>query len=88
MNAGAWVVFELHAGTGSSPFRIRVRDAGERSMALVTCGSREASGIGATARDALEAALAPFGPRTTGAVLAAPAMFAASAALLAAREVG
>lgn len=88
MNTGAWVELELHVGMAAAPFRIRVREAGERSTASVACGSTSTSGIGATAREALVAALAPFGSRTTGAVMAAPAMFAASAALLATREVG
>jgi hypothetical protein len=88
MNTGAWVELELHVGMAAAPFRIRVREAGDRSTASVACGSTRTIGIGATAREALVAALAPFGSRTAGAVMAAPAMFAASAALLATREVG
>jgi hypothetical protein len=68
--------------------RIRIREAVERATASVECGATRTSGIGATAREALVAALAPFGARTAGAVMAAPAMFAASATLLAAREAG
>jgi hypothetical protein len=44
--------------------------------------------VGATAREALVAALAPFGPRTSTAVMAAPEMFAASALVLAAQVAG
>lgn len=88
MNTGAWVELELHVGTAAAPLLIRVREAGERSTASVTCGRTRTSGIGATAREALVAALAPFGSRTAGAVMAAPAMFAASATLLAVRDAG
>lgn len=88
MNTGAWVELELHVGMAATPLRIRVREAGERSTATVACGPMQTSGIGATAREALVAALAPFGARTAGAVMAAPAMFAASAEILAARRAG
>ena len=88
MNASSWVEFELHVGGSAGPYRIRVREAGERSMASVVCGSAAATGIGPTAREALVAALAPFGARTTTVIMAAPAMFAASALVLAAREAG
>jgi len=88
METSAWVELELHVGMADAPFRIRVREAGERSTASVACGSARTSGIGATAREALVAALAPFGSRTAGAVMADPAMFAASATLLAVRDVG
>lgn len=82
------VEFELHVGMTAAPFRIRVREAGPRSTASVACGEMATTGIGATAREALVAALAPFGARLSTAVMAAPAMFAASAQVLAAREVG
>jgi len=88
METSTWVEFELHVGMAASPFRIRVREAGARSTASVACGAMSTNGIGATARQALVAALAPFGSRLTTAVMAAPAMFAASATLLAARDAG
>ena len=88
METSAWVEFELHVSTAAAPFRIRVREAGARSTASVACGEMTTSGIGPTAREALVAALAPFGTRLTTAVMAAPAMFAASARVLAARTAG
>ena len=66
--------------------RVRVAEQGERSFASVTWRATSSDGLGATAREALVAALAPFGTRTVAAVMASPAMFAASAAVLAARE--
>lgn len=89
MNTGpATVEFELHVSMTAAPFRIRVREAGPRSTASVACGAMATTGIGGTAREALVAALAPFGTRLTTAVMAAPAMFGASAEVLAARDAG
>jgi hypothetical protein len=82
------IAFELHVGGASQLMRISIRLGGERSSASVACGAMTTSGIGATAREALVAALAPFGARMTTAVMAAPAMFAASARCLATRPAG
>jgi hypothetical protein len=70
----------------AQPVRIRVTERQRRAAAWVACGSLESNGIGATAREALAAALAPLGRRRAVEVMAAPAMFAASAQLLASRE--
>ncbi len=80
------VEFELHVGTVTDVVRVRIRDRGKRCVASVECGPARTSGLGATAREALVAALTPFGARTSTAVMAAPAMFGASVQLLAARE--
>jgi hypothetical protein len=83
---GPVVEFAVEVMDLTQPVRVRVSERDERAVAWVTCGSGASSGIGATAREALAAALAPLGGRRASEVLAAPAMFAASAQLLAARE--
>jgi hypothetical protein len=70
----------------AQPVRVRVSVRGERAVAWVACGDLMSDGLGASAREALVAALAPFGRMLATEVMAAPAMFAASARLLAARE--
>jgi hypothetical protein len=79
------VEFELRIATAGHPVRIRIREFEARAAAFVDCGSASTSGLGGTAREALVAALAPFGARTSTAVMAAPEMFGASAQVLAAR---
>lgn len=86
MNTGSSVEFAVEVATLTGPMRVRIAELGERSVATVAWGATSSSGLGATAREALVAALAPFGQRTRTAVMAAPAMFAASAAVLAARQ--
>lgn len=85
MKNRSWVEFELRVVTVVDPVRVRISDHGERCVASVRCGATGTSGLGANAREALVAALAPLGARTSAAVMAAPAMFAASAQVLAAR---
>jgi ABC-type proline/glycine betaine transport system permease subunit len=80
------VEFAVEVATLAGPMQVRIDELGERSVASVAWGATSSSGLGATAREALVAALAPFGQRTLSAVMAAPVMFAASAAVLAARE--
>ena len=70
------------------PVHVRVSERERRAAAWVECGTLASSGIGATAREALAAALAPLGRRRVSEVMAAPTMFAASAQLLASREAG
>lgn len=70
----------------AQPVRVRVSERGQRAVARVDCGGRTFNGLGASAREALVAALAPLGGRRATEILAAPAMFAATAQLLAARE--
>ena len=64
-------------------FSMRLDPLGERWVAVVDCEHERHHGIAATAREALAAALAPLGKRTAASVLADPAMFGASLALLA-----
>ena len=77
MNASRWFDFEL-----SSTVHLRLGDFEDRWAAIVRSGSTTTDGVGATARDALVAALAPLGPRATVLLMAQPVMFAASAELL------
>ncbi len=79
------VEFELRVATAGHPLRIRIREFDARAAAFVDCGPASTSGLGGTAREALVAALGPFGARTSTAVMAAPEMFAASAMVLEAR---
>ncbi|HEX6655595.1 MAG TPA: hypothetical protein VF153_05220 [Candidatus Limnocylindria bacterium] len=86
MNNGHWVDLELTVTGLSQTVQLRIGCFGERSLASVELGAVRTSGIGATAREALVAALAPLGTRMTTTVMAAPAMFGASAQLLAVGE--
>jgi hypothetical protein len=86
MNSGHWVDFELTVTGLSQGVQIRIGTFAERCVASVELGAVRTSGIGATAREALVAALAPLGNRMTTTVMAAPAMFGASAQLLAVGE--
>ena len=86
MKFGSSVEFAVEVATLAGPMQVRIAELGERSVVSVSWRATSSSGLGATAREALVAALAPFGRRTATAVMAAPAMFAASAAVLAARE--
>jgi uncharacterized membrane protein len=83
---GSVVEFGVELLGIAQPVRVRVSERDGRAVAWVACGSAASNGIGATAREALVAALAPLGRRRASEVLAAPAVFAASAELLAARE--
>jgi hypothetical protein len=83
MNNGHWLDIELTVTGAGLPVQVRIGDFGERCIASVELGSTVSEGIGATARQALVAALAPLGNRMTTTVMAAPAMFGASARLLA-----
>ena len=82
MNRGHWVDFELSVTGIAEQMRVRVGHFEERAVASVAVGRITTNGIGATAREALVAALAPLGTRTTTAVMSAPAMFGVSAQLL------
>lgn len=83
METPNWLEFEVTLPAGADALRVRIGAFGERWAASVQCGPASMDGLGATARDALRAALAPMGARTVTSVLAAPAMFGASADLLA-----
>jgi len=83
MNTNPWVEFELSPISLGLPVAVRLGDFDERWVATVRFGSTTTNGLGANAREALQAALAPLGPRATTALLADPVMFAASAELLA-----
>jgi hypothetical protein len=83
---GAVVEFAVELIGQAQPVRVRVSERGERAIARVDCGDLTSDGLGASAREALVAALVPLGRRLATEVMAAPAMFAASAQLLATRE--
>jgi hypothetical protein len=83
MDNGSWVDFELTVTGLEQRMQVRIGDFGERCVASVELGRTLTSGIGGNAREALVAALAPLGNRMTTAVMSAPAMFGASARLLA-----
>jgi hypothetical protein len=84
MNSGHWVDFELSITGVAERIRVRVGRVSERAVASVAVGALETNGIGSNTREALVAALTPFGSRMTSSVMSAPAMFGASAKLLAA----
>jgi hypothetical protein len=84
MYATRWFEFELTSAMLGYPVSVRLGDFEARWLAVVQCRSVSSDGLGATARDALLAALAPLGKRATTALMAEPAMFGASATLLAA----
>ena len=86
MNSGHWVDFELTVTGLGQRVQVRISSFPERAVATVEVGAMRTNGIGATAREALVAALAPLGNRLTIGVMAAPAMFGASAQLLAIGE--
>ena len=85
MNPGSSVAFEVSVLGLQSPMSVQIAAVSERCVASVQLGAISLHGLGANAREALVAALAPLGPRMTTAVMATPAMFGASAQVLAAR---
>ncbi len=82
MNTADWLEFEVTSPAQPGGLLVRIGAFGDRWVASVQCGGSSMSGLGATAREALRAALAPLGVRTTTSILAAPAMFGASVELL------
>ena len=60
---------------------IRLRQLDGRWLAVAEFGEEPEVGIGATARDALTAALATLGDRTAAALMADPQLFGLSAAI-------
>jgi hypothetical protein len=76
------VQLQLHVTGVAGAVGVRITQLGERWTASVECAAATFQGIGSTAREALTAALAPLGGRTAAQVMAAPAMFGASAQLL------
>jgi hypothetical protein len=86
MERGHWVQFDLSVTGITEQMRVRIGHFDERAVASVELGQMTTNGIGASARDALVAALAPLGTRVTSTVLAAPAMFGASVELMTAGE--
>jgi hypothetical protein len=82
MNGSRWVDVQLAPTTLGSRVSMRLGDFDERWVAIVGWGSATSEGLGGSARQALVAALAPFGTRATATLMADPVMFAASAKLL------
>jgi hypothetical protein len=88
MNGSRWIELNLASSALAHPISMRLCDHGERWTAVVRCGPTTTNGLGTTAREALVAAMAPFGMHATATLMAEPAMFAASADLLAMPAVG
>ena len=86
MNTSQWFEFELSPAGLGSPVHLRLGDYEDRWTASIRCGSSTTNGLGATAREALVAALAPLGSHVTTLLMAHPMMFGASAELLARSE--
>jgi hypothetical protein len=82
VNTSRWFDFELSPTVIGIPVHVRLGDFEDRWAAIVRYGSNTTDGLGATARDALVAALAPLGARATTTLMAQPVMFAASADLI------
>ena len=78
----ATVRFQLTADGTLGPVDVSLRPAGERWVATVEAGARREVGVGVNARQALNAALSPFGARATAALSADPALLGASTQLL------
>ena len=83
MNSSRWIDFELPAAAIGLPVSVRLGDFEDRWAAVVHCGSARSNGLGASAREALVAALEPLGVRARAVLMADPVMFAASAEVLA-----
>ena len=81
-----WVEFEVAPAPLGYPVAVRLGDFHERWVAQVQARSGTTHGLGATARDALLAALGPLGERAIAVLMAEPIMFGASANLLAAAQ--
>lgn len=77
------IEFQLELPSLGYTVSVRLRDFTDRWFAVADCGAVRHSGLGSTAREALVAALAPLGPRTTVTLMAEPAMFGASVNVLA-----
>ncbi|HET6379786.1 MAG TPA: hypothetical protein VFH63_01960 [candidate division Zixibacteria bacterium] len=73
------VEFEVPSAALGRPVAVRLTDFGGRWVAALRCGTSTTSGLGATARDAFLAALAPLGARVAAALMVEPVMFVASA---------
>ena len=85
MNSSRWIELDLASSALAYPISMRLGDYGERWTAVVRYGAATTHGLGSTAREALVAAMEPFGLQATAALMADPAMFAASADVLARR---
>jgi hypothetical protein len=83
MRSANTVQVDVTPAASACVFTMRLNPLGERWVAAVHCEHERHHSIGASAREALAAALAPLGTRTAASVLADPAMFGASLALLA-----
>jgi hypothetical protein len=86
MHNNQMVEFELAPAALGYPVSVRLSDFDARWLAVVECRSVSTEGLGGNARDALLAALSPLGTRATVALMADPAMFGASATLIATRR--
>jgi hypothetical protein len=83
MRSSQSVEFQLEPSSLGYSVSVRILRDEERWLAFVNWQSVQLNGLGPTARAALVAALMPLGPRATTTLMAEPAMFGASARLLA-----
>ncbi len=83
MNDSRWFDFEFAPAVIGLAVYIRLADRGDRWAATVRSGTTTTGALGANAREALVAALAPLGAHLTTRLMAEPTMFGASATLLA-----
>ena len=77
------VAFELTAPSLGFAVSVVLGNMNDRWLATAQCHDNRHVAIGATAREALAAALAPLGSRTAAILLADPALFGASVGVLA-----
>jgi hypothetical protein len=83
MRSANTVHVDVSPAASACVFSMRLDPLDERWVAVVDCEHERHHGIGPSAREALVAALAPLGKMTAASVMADPAMFGASLALLA-----
>jgi hypothetical protein len=83
MNDSRWFAFEFAPNVLGLAVHVRLADRGDRWAATVRCGTATTDALGANAREALVAALAPLGAHATTRLMAEPTMFGPSATLLA-----
>jgi hypothetical protein len=83
MRSSQSVEFQVEPPSLGYSVFVRILRDQERWLAVVDWRTEHLNGLGPTARAALVAALMPLGPKATTTLMADPAMFGASASLLA-----
>lgn len=82
MRTTRWIECDVAVDVPGSTMAVRLGQAGDRWVASVRAGASVTDGLGASARQALSAALAPLGARAAAVVMADPVMFGVSARIL------